>query len=131
MISILSKAAKTELFRRRTEGGNLQGGSCLLYTRLPIFSLGAAGSSLLLGSALRAARGVHLAAVALKQVKKNINNALLIIPVLIAQLCVYPALCQEPKPLSRRPEHLILTPLNRLYQEGFVRLKRNEKRVSV
>lgn len=41
------------------------------------------------------------------------KNLLLNIPMLTARVCIYPALCQKPKPLSRRPERLILTPLNR------------------
>lgn len=44
---------------------------------------------------------------------KDVNNLLLNIPMLIAWLHIYPALCHEPKPLTSRPELLILTPSNR------------------
>lgn len=63
--------------------------------------------------ALPAAGGPTLLQLLSHKPNKNINNVLLNIPMLILQLCIYAALCQEPKPLSRRPEHLILTPSNR------------------
>lgn len=61
----------------------------------------------------QAAERPRLPVVVLRQTQKDINHLLLNIPVLIAWHCIYPALCQEPKPPSGRPERLIWTPLNR------------------
>lgn len=66
------------------------------------------------GGALPAARGAHLAAVALKQAKKEHKQCVIKYPHADPAALYLPStLSRAQTSLSRRPEHLILTPLNR------------------